>query len=75
MNIALVAVGTRGDVQPFVALALGLQTAGFSPLVVSASNEEAFVRGFGVSFHALNVDIQRIMDQQAAQAMTKGTTR
>mgnify|MGYP002783567632 CR=1 FL=1 len=72
MNIALVAVGTRGDVQPFLALALGLQKAGFSPFIVSAKNEEAFVRSFGVAFHALNVDIQKIMDDQAAQAMAHG---
>jgi hypothetical protein len=30
MKIALLTYGSRGDVQPFLALALGLQKAGFS---------------------------------------------
>jgi sterol 3beta-glucosyltransferase len=72
MTIALLAVGTRGDVQPFIALALGLRDAGFSPLIISAKNEEAFVRGFGLPFHALNVDVQKIMDDQEVQEMGKG---
>jgi sterol 3beta-glucosyltransferase len=72
MNIALLAVGTRGDVQPFIALALGLQEAGFSPLIISAKNEEAFVRSFGIPFHSLNVDIQKIMDNQEVHEMAKG---
>lgn len=71
-TIALLAVGTRGDVQPFIALALGLQQAGYKPLIISAKNEEAFVRGFGIDFHALNVDIQKIMDNQEIHAMAKG---
>jgi sterol 3beta-glucosyltransferase len=72
MTIALLAVGSRGDVQPFVALALGLQQAGFAPLIISAKNEEAFVQSFGVPFHALNVDVQKIMEDQEVQAMAKG---
>lgn len=71
-TIALLAVGTRGDVQPFLALALGLQQAGYKTLIISAKNEAAFVQGFGIPFHALNVDIQKIMDNQEVHAMAKG---
>ncbi len=72
MTIALIAVGSRGDVQPFLALAIGLQKAGFTPLLIAPSNEAAFVRSYGVPFHALSVDMQKILDNQAAQEMTKG---
>lgn len=71
-TIALIAVGSRGDVQPFLALAIGLQKAGFTPLLVVPSNEAAFVRSFGIPVHALSVDMQKILDNQAAQEMTKG---
>lgn len=72
MKIGLLAIGTRGDVQPFIALALGLQQSGFEPLIISAQNEAAFVQSFGIPFHALNVDIQKIMENQEVHEMTKG---
>lgn len=72
MKIGLLAVGTRGDVQPFIALALGLQQAGFEPLIISAHNEAEFVQSVGIPFHALNVDIKKIMDNQEVHEMTKG---
>lgn len=42
MKITILTIGSRGDVQPFVALAKGLQAAGHS--VVLATHEE--FRGF-----------------------------
>lgn len=50
MKIAITTVGTRGDLQPYVALGLGLQKVGHEVVVVSAKNEESFVRNFGLTF-------------------------
>ena len=44
MKIAITTVGTRGDLQPYIALGLGLKEAGHEVLIVSAKNEESFVR-------------------------------
>lgn len=49
----MVAVGTRGDVQPLVALALGLQAAGFDINFATHGNFETFIRGFGLEFSRL----------------------
>ena len=40
MKIAITTIGTRGDIQPYIALALGLKEAGYDVLLVSAKNEE-----------------------------------
>ena len=72
MKIAIVTLGTRGDLQPFVALCLGLQKAGYDVLLISSKNEMEFVRGFGLPYHALNVDVQQAMENQAVQQMEKG---
>ena len=57
MTIAILTLGTRGDMQPFVALGLGLQRAGYDILFISAKNEAAFVSSFGLPYFALSADI------------------
>ena len=72
MKIAITTVGTRGDLQPYIALGLGLKEAGHEVLIVSSKNEEAFVKNYGLAFFSLNVDIQKLMDGDEVQEMSKG---
>jgi sterol 3beta-glucosyltransferase len=72
MKIAITTVGTRGDLQPYIALGLGLKAAGHEVLIVSAKNEAAFVQDYGLNFFALNVDIQKLMEGNDVQEMAKG---
>lgn len=72
MKIAITTVGTRGDLQPYIALGLGLQAAGHDVLLISAKNEEKFVRSYGLNFFALNVDIQELMEGGEVRGMSKG---
>ena len=73
MKIAISTVGTRGDLQPYIALGLGLKNSGHEVLIVSAKNEESFVRSYGLDFYALDVDIQKIMEGDDVQEMAKGS--
>ena len=73
MKIAITTVGTRGDLQPYIALGLGLKKSGHEVLIVSAKNEESFVRNYGLDFYALDVDIQKIMERGDVQEMAKGS--
>jgi sterol 3beta-glucosyltransferase len=43
MRITLYAIGTRGDVQPILALALGLRDAGHAITFVAGSNFAEYV--------------------------------
>jgi sterol 3beta-glucosyltransferase len=74
MKIAITTVGTRGDLQPYIALGLGLKNSGHEVIIVSAKNEESFVRNYGLDFYALDVDIQKIMESGDVQEMAKGST-
>jgi len=62
-RIAIAAIGTMGDVQPFVALALTLMKRGHSVVLCATSDFEAFVTGQGVEFATLGSDIQAFMRQ------------
>jgi sterol 3beta-glucosyltransferase len=72
MKIAITTVGTRGDLQPYIALGLGLKNVGYDVTIVSAKNEEVFVRNYGLNFFALDVDVQKIMEGDKVQEMAKG---
>lgn len=67
MKITILATGTRGDVQPFVALGLGLQQAGYQVGIVSNSYYEAFVRQYRLNFHPLHGDIQAGLQTELGQ--------
>lgn len=56
MNITLLTYGSRGDVQPFVALALGLQKAGHTPTVAAPHRFADFVTQYGLRFAPLAGD-------------------
>ena len=73
MKIVITAVGTRGDLQPYIALGVGLKKSGYDVLIVSAKNEATFVRSYGLDFYALDVDIQKIMEGGEVQEMAKGS--
>ena len=60
MHIRLLAVGTRGDVQPYIALALGLQRAGYDVAVGTTANFRDFVESYGLKCIAAAEDIQAI---------------
>ncbi len=55
-RIAIVAAGTYGDVQPHVALAKGLQAAGYSVCLVTHAAYASLVHEYGVTFASLAGD-------------------
>lgn len=72
MKIVITAVGTRGDLQPYIALRLGLKATGNDLLLVSAKNEEEFVKSYGLNFFALDIDIEKLMKSGETKGMSKG---
>jgi UDP:flavonoid glycosyltransferase YjiC (YdhE family) len=50
MHICILSVGTRGDVQPYIALGKGLQTAGHQVQLATLGVFEPMVRGYGLDF-------------------------
>ncbi|MCU0566012.1 MAG: glycosyltransferase [Oculatellaceae cyanobacterium Prado106] len=53
MKITLLTYGSRGDVQPYIALGLGLKAAGHQVRIATARLYESFVKGYGLDFAPL----------------------
>jgi UDP:flavonoid glycosyltransferase YjiC (YdhE family) len=48
--MAIIAPGSRGDLQPYLALGQGLKRAGYDVRLVTHENFKAFVTAHGVEF-------------------------
>ncbi|HEV7278478.1 MAG TPA: glycosyltransferase [Devosiaceae bacterium] len=73
MRISIQTLGTRGDVQPYVALARGLLAAGHEVQLVAPAQFEDFVRAHGPDFAALPGEFLDLIETPAAkQAIAQG---
>jgi sterol 3beta-glucosyltransferase len=67
-QICLLTYGTRGDVQPFIALGRGLSRAGYSVRLVAPARDARLAEGHGLSFAGLPGDPDQLARMLAAQA-------
>jgi sterol 3beta-glucosyltransferase len=61
MHIAILTMGSRGDVQPYVALGVGLQSAGHRVTLATFADFEPFVRRHGLSFSPISGSIRELL--------------
>jgi UDP:flavonoid glycosyltransferase YjiC (YdhE family) len=75
MKITIVTVGTRGDVEPFVALGQGLQRAGHTVKIATHAMFESFVTQNGLQFALISGNVQEAINSaEARQALEKSKT-
>jgi vancomycin aglycone glucosyltransferase len=61
MRILLVSHGTRGDVQPIVALGVALKARGHLVQLVAPANFVAWVRGYGLDMQSDGIDVEALL--------------
>ncbi|UJR85765.1 glycosyltransferase [Sandaracinus amylolyticus] len=66
MRVVLATVGTRGDVQPMLALAQALTRRGHHAIVACPESFAPWVRSLGVEHRALGEDLQALMAEKGA---------
>ncbi|HAO09217.1 MAG TPA: hypothetical protein DCQ50_20065, partial [Chryseobacterium sp.] len=69
MNIGIFTYGTRGDLQPYVALALGLMDKGHQVTLSATEDFKDFVEGFGVAFQPLWGNAETMMNSKEGQSI------
>ena len=62
MRIAIIAFGSRGDVQPYVALGKGLRGAGHDVRLVTHEDFEGLVREHGLDYWPARGSVQKAID-------------
>ena len=69
MKLTLIAIGSRGDVQPIVALGRGLADTGYDVRIVTMVNFEAIVRQQGLEFFPVEGDAQALTNEMMLAGM------
>ena len=71
MKIVISSLGTRGDVQPYLALALGLQQAGHQVTFATSHNFTDWIQSCGVGVHPTRFSVQEFMQNPKTQAIMR----
>ena len=71
MKIGIFTYGTRGDLQPYIALALGLIKNGHQVQISATEDFREFVEGFGVPFQSLWGNAEALMNSEEGQAILR----
>lgn len=72
-HIAIIALGSRGDVQPYIALGGALQQAGHTVRLITHENYAALVAAHGLDFHLMRGNVQAVAEQPEIRArLAKG---
>lgn len=72
MKVSIIAPGSRGDIQPYIALAQGLVAAGHGVRVVTTVDHEALVKGYGLEVTSIPVSVEAALQSSATSAAVEG---
>jgi sterol 3beta-glucosyltransferase len=75
MRVAVLTVGSRGDVQPFVALARRLSDAGLGVVVATGTGFEGLVREQGLDYAPVRADFYRLVESREGREILAGSPR
>jgi sterol 3beta-glucosyltransferase len=75
MKITINAFGSRGDVQPYVALGVGLLAAGCQVRITTHRIFEDFIRDHCLDFYPLEIDPRQVLINQAVAEFGNNTLR
>ncbi len=73
MKILLLTIGSRGDVQPYVALGKGLKAAGHEVTVATCSRFQGFIEDHGLHYGHISDDILKLIDSDQGKALMEDT--
>jgi len=71
MHFGIVAIGSRGDVQPYVALGLGLKGRGHNVTLLAYENFRDFIEGYGLEFLPLSGNIEELLHTNDVKKMIR----
>lgn len=74
MKILILTYGSRGDVQPFVALGKGLKANGHNVVLATSERFRDFVENNGLGYGYMNDDMLRILDTDQGKDLLENTS-
>jgi len=75
VKITVNTLGTRGDIQPYIALSLGLVEVGHSVRIFTHQIFESFVKEHGLDFYPLDLDPRQVLINQSLAELGNNAVR
>ncbi len=72
MNITILTLGSRGDVQPYVALGKGLLKRGHNVTICTGKTFQNFIEQHGITFKEAYIDFMEVLKTEEGQAIFNG---
>lgn len=72
MKICVLTFGTRGDVQPYIALGLGLKAVGHEVTIATLAEFKSLVSDYGLQYDPLRGDFLKAAQTSAGKAAVEG---
>lgn len=73
MKILIASYGSRGDVQPYIALGKGLQKAGHQVMIATSNRFQAFIEEHGLNYGYMNDDLLSLIDTDQGKDLLEKT--
>jgi len=73
MNVLIITIGSRGDVQPYVALGKGLKAAGHAVTVCAPSSFKGFIQNEGLEYAFMSNQLLELIDTDAGREALEDT--
>lgn len=67
MRVLILSLGTRGDIQPFVALGLALQRVGHEVAFCTSSSFAPWIKRHGLGYAHMNNDVIELVNSEAGR--------
>jgi len=74
MHVFILTLGSRGDVQPYVALGKGLKTAGHKVTLCTSVRFQSFITEHGLNYGYMNDEMMQLMDSAQGRDVMENTT-
>jgi len=71
MKISILTLGTRGDVQPFIALALGLKNKGYSVIICAPKSFKKLIEDYRIEFYPISSDYNELLNSPEGKTLLK----
>lgn len=68
MRVTILSIGSRGDLQPFIALAMALEKKGHEVVIATHCIFEDLVRSYGLQFFRISGNTREALDSEAGRA-------
>lgn len=75
MRVTILALGSRGDVQPYIALGRGLCRVGHTVRIAANANYATFVGEHGLDYASMGGNFRELMDAEATHRLLEKSSR